>query len=76
MWRACRILDMIILANEENKQSAGNYIFVYNNRRIQTASALKKIYKLCDELGIGIIWNQIPPKQEKREASKIKASHI
>lgn len=49
---ACRILDMIILANEENKQSAGNYIFVYNNHRIQTASVLKKIYKLCDELGI------------------------
>lgn len=49
---ACRILDMIIHANEENKQSAGNYIFVYNHRRVQTASVLKKIYRLCDGLGI------------------------
>ena len=72
---ACRILDMIIQANEENKQSAGNYIFVYNNRRVQTASVLRKIYSLCEGLGIGNIWKQNPPKQKKWEASKIKASH-
>lgn len=49
---ACRILDLIIKTNKDNRQSDGKYIFVYNNRRVQTASILKKIYKLCDELNI------------------------
>ena len=49
---ACAILNMIIQANKDNHQSDGNYIFVYNNHRVQTASVLKKIYSLCDEAGI------------------------
>ncbi len=49
---ACIILDMIIEANKDNMQSDGNYLFVYNNRRVQTASVLKKVYGLCEEVGI------------------------
>lgn len=49
---ACRILDMIIQANKDNNQSDGNYIFVSNNCRMKTAMVLRKIYRLCNILGI------------------------
>ena len=49
---ACTILDIIIEANKRNGQSDGNFIFVYNNKRIQTNTILDKLYQLCDEAGI------------------------
>lgn len=49
---ACKVLDMIIEINDSNGQQDGNYIFVYNQKRIQTGAVLKSLYKLCDELGI------------------------
>lgn len=48
---ACKIISRIMQANEDNGQSDDNYLFVYNNHRVQTASVLKKIYSLCNELG-------------------------
>lgn len=58
---ACRILDLLIATNKNNHQCDNGYLFVYNNRRIQTASVLKKIYSLCDALGY-----------EKRSTHKIR----
>lgn len=49
---ACVILDIIIEANKRNGQSDGNFIFVYNNKRIQTNTILDKLNDLCDEAGI------------------------
>lgn len=49
---ACGILDMIIEANKRNGQSNGNFIFVYNQKRIQTNTVLDRLYQLCDEAGI------------------------
>lgn len=43
---------MIIQANKDNHQSDGNYIFVNNNRRMRATAVLKKIYRLCNILGI------------------------
>lgn len=58
---ACRILELIITTNKANHQYDAGYLFVYNNRRIQTAAILKKIYSLCDALGY-----------EKRSTHKIR----
>lgn len=49
---ACTILDLIIEANKRNGQSDGNFIFVYNHKRIQTNTILDRLYQLCDEAGI------------------------
>ena len=49
---ACKVLDMLIETNENNGQHDGNYIFVYNQKRIQTGAVLKTLYKLCDEAEI------------------------
>lgn len=49
---ACYIVETIIKANEANGVKDNPYLFVYRNKRIQTASVLKRIYKLCDALGI------------------------
>lgn len=48
---ACKIISRIMQANKDNGQSDDDYLFVYNNHRVQTASVLKKIYSLCNELG-------------------------
>ena len=49
---ACVILDIIIEANKRNGQSDGNFIFVYNNKRIQTNTILDRLNQLCDDAGI------------------------
>lgn len=49
---ACGILDLIIEANKRNSQSDADFIFVYNNKRIQTNTILDRLYQLCDEAGI------------------------
>lgn len=41
-----------IQANIDNGVSDGNYIFVYNNHRIQTGCIAKRIKKLCDNVDI------------------------
>lgn len=47
---ACDILDMVIQANKDNGVSDGNYIFVYNNHRIQCNCLEKRIKKICSNL--------------------------
>ena len=49
---ACDILDIAIQSNKDNGVSDGNYIFVYNNRRIQCNSLEKRIKKICDRLDL------------------------
>lgn len=49
---ACGIIELLIEANKKNGQSDGNYLFVYNNSRIKGNCVLKRLYALCDELGI------------------------
>lgn len=49
---ACAIIEILIKVNEKNGQSDGNSLFVYNNRRITGNCILKRLYYLCDKLGI------------------------
>lgn len=47
---ACFIIDTIIEANKRNGAENNPYLFVYRNNRLQSASILKRIYRLCDSL--------------------------
>lgn len=49
---ACDILDMAIQANKDNDVSDGNYIFVYNNHRIQCNCLEKRLKKICNNLAL------------------------
>lgn len=49
---ACGIIELIMETNRKNGQEDGNFLFVFNNRRIKGNAVLKRLYALCDEKDI------------------------
>lgn len=65
---ACDIIDMIIKANDENNIHDGNYLFVYNNRRIQGDAVRRRLKKICDNIEIA---RRSPHKVRKTVLSEL-----
>jgi len=49
---ACYIIETIIKANKANGQYDEDYLFVCDNERVHAWIIHKRLYKMCDELGM------------------------